>query len=180
MWFSLNPLPLLTFLPVLTMTPLTFSDRQAIISLCQTHPESRKYNFGKCVVFNSYFVKFGLARELEFQCKTQEYIHSMTLNHPSAPRVPRVVDYFAFEPCKAYLVMEFVNGTTPTNDACKEVADALQWLRNVPTPAGAKIGSIGGGPARHDIFKDFQAPLLFTSNEALQNYVNEVSVSTPT
>ena len=159
---------------------LTFSDQQAIISLCEIHPESRKYDFGKCVAFKSYFVKFGLSRDLEFQHKTQEYIHSMTLNDLNAPRVPSVVDYFAVDPNKAYLVMEFIDGTTPTNDAHKEVADALQWLRNVPTPTDAKIGSIGGGPARHDIFLDFRAPLLFTSNEALQNYMNEVSASTLT
>ena len=63
----------------------------------------------------------------------------------------------------------------PTNNAYKQVADALQWLRNVPAPAGAKIGSVGGGPARHRLFKDFEAPLLFTSNEALHNYMNEVT-----
>lgn len=162
------------------MSSLTFSDRQAIISLCEIHPKSRKYDFRKCVAFKSYFVKFGCPCDLEFQRKTQEYIHSMTLNGPSAPRVPRVVDYFTVDPNKAYLIMEFVDGTTPTNDACKGVADTLQWLRNIPAPTDSKIGSIGGGPARHDIFKDFRAPLLFTSNEALQNYMNEVSVSTLT
>jgi hypothetical protein len=159
---------------------LTSSDRQAIISLCEIHPESRKYDFGKCVAFKSYFVKFGWPRDLEFQRKTQEYVHSMMLDDPSAPRVPSVVDYFTVDPNKAYLVMEFVDGTTPTNDACKGVADALQWLRNVPAPTDAKIGSIGDGPARHDIFLDFRAPLPFTSNEALQNYMNEVTVSTLT
>jgi hypothetical protein len=70
----------------------------------------------------------------------------------SAPRIPKVVDYFTIEPYKAYLIMEFVDGTTPANNACKEVADTLQWLRSVPAPTGAKIGFVGGGPACHDRF----------------------------
>jgi serine/threonine protein kinase len=85
----------------------------------------------------------------------QEYIHNMTVDDPSASHIPKVVDYFTVEPYKAYLIMEFVDGTTPAKNTYKEVADTLQWLRSVPAPAGAKIGFVGGGPARHDIFKDF-------------------------
>jgi len=156
---------------------LTFSDRQEIISLCK-QTQFRGPGFQHSRVFKSYLIKFGCPEDVKFQCKTQEYIHSITLNDPSAPRVPKVVEYFTVEPYDAYLVMELIEGSPPADNAYKKLADALQWLYDVPAPTGAKIGSIGGGPARHDIFQDFQAPLLFTSNEALHNYVNEVSVST--
>ncbi|TDL16479.1 hypothetical protein BD410DRAFT_902010 [Rickenella mellea] len=82
----------------------------------------------------------------------------MTLDEPRAPRVPEVVDYFA-EGWTAYLVMELIDATTPANSAYEKVADALQWLMR-------------GGPARHRLFKDFEAPLLFSGKKALEVYMN--------
>ncbi|KDQ09762.1 hypothetical protein BOTBODRAFT_116785, partial [Botryobasidium botryosum FD-172 SS1] len=53
------------------------------------------------------------------------------------------------------------------------VADALRCLASVPAPAGLTLGLAGSGPARHRLFKDAKAPLLFTSKLALRNYMNK-------
>ncbi|KIL62684.1 hypothetical protein M378DRAFT_128508 [Amanita muscaria Koide BX008] len=97
----------------------------------------------------------------------------MTVNDPSAPRVARVVDYFSPKQQMAYLVMEFIDTATSADNAPETVADALQWLRRVPAPHDVIIGSVGGGP-RHKLFRDSEAPLLFSSKWALQNYMNKV------
>jgi hypothetical protein len=41
----------------------------------------------------------------------------MTLNNPSAPRVPKVIDNFVVDGRMAYLVMEFIDATIPADDA---------------------------------------------------------------
>ncbi|KIL62728.1 hypothetical protein M378DRAFT_165392, partial [Amanita muscaria Koide BX008] len=97
----------------------------------------------------------------------------MAVNDPSAPRVARVVDYFSPKQQIAYLVMEFIDAATSADNAPEKVADALQWLRRVPAPHDVIIGSVGGGPARHKLFRGSEAPLLFSSKWALQNYMNK-------
>ncbi|KAG8894593.1 hypothetical protein FRB99_001110 [Tulasnella sp. 403] len=156
------------------MPSLTLSDRQKIVELCRIHREAtiRDPDFRQCIVFKQYFVKYNSPNPLKWEYETQRYIYSMAVDDPNAPRVPEIVDYFT-EQWMAYLVMEFIGATTPADDAHKMVADALQWLRDVPAPPGARMGSVGGGPARHRVFKNYGAPLLFTSNEALQNYMNK-------
>jgi len=99
----------------------------------------------------------------------------MTLGDPSAPRVPKVYDYFTPETWKAYLVMEYIDAeSTPAGSAPRQVAEALQWLRDLPAPRDAVIGSVGDGHARHIVFKDGTARLAFLSMDALERYVNKV------
>ena len=98
----------------------------------------------------------------------------MTANDPNAPRVARVVDYFSPEQQMAYLVMKFTDATTSANNAPEKVADALQWLRHVPLPPDTIIGPVGGGYARHALFNEYEAPVRFPSNWALQTYMNRV------
>ncbi|KAM6503340.1 hypothetical protein JOM56_000283 [Amanita muscaria] len=157
------------------MSSITSSDRQEIISLCESHEETqrREPGYRPCLVFKSYFIKYGSYHSLRFQCETQRYIHSMTVNDPSAPRVAKVVDYFSPKQQMAYLVMEFIDAATSADNAPEKVADALQWLRRVPAPHDVVIGSVGGGRARHRLFRDYEAPLLFSSKWALQNYMNK-------
>ncbi|KAK0195135.1 hypothetical protein F5146DRAFT_1024339, partial [Armillaria mellea] len=157
------------------MASIAFSDQQEIISLCQAHEEAWnwKSDFRRCIVFKSYFLKYDSHVSLRFQCETQKYLHSMAVDDPSAPHVPEVVDYFTPKQQMAYLVMEFIDAITPADNAHEEIANALRWLSNVPTPAGVTIGSMGGGPARHRLFKDFKAPLPFSNKEALQRYMNK-------
>ncbi|KDQ09002.1 hypothetical protein BOTBODRAFT_179341 [Botryobasidium botryosum FD-172 SS1] len=155
---------------------ITPADREAIIALCKAHDGTHdmwKRDFRRCIVYKSYFIKYDNDDYLRFQYETQKYIHSMAIGDPSAPRVPEVVDYFTPDQCTAYLVMEFIDNTTPADNAPEKVADALRWLASVPAPAGLTIGSVGGGPARHRLFKDYRAPLLFSSKLALETYMNK-------
>ena len=71
------------------------------------------------------------------------------------------------------MVTERIDPTTPTDVAPEAVAKALQWLRLVPAPPDLTLGSVGGGRARHELFKNYQAPLPFSSAKALQNYMNQ-------
>ncbi|KAE9397353.1 hypothetical protein BT96DRAFT_921549 [Gymnopus androsaceus JB14] len=69
--------------------------------------------------------------------------------------------------------MEYIQPTSiPVPDLPERAAQALQWLRGLRTPENAKIGSLGGGPARHELFQDYTAPLAFSSLEALERYMN--------
>ena len=54
---------------------------------------------------------------------------------------------------------------TPARNAPEEVAKALQWLRGLPAPPDVAIGPVGGGLARHALFKDHTAPLPFSSKD---------------
>ena len=98
-------------------------------------------------------------------------IHDATVNLQSRggrhepPRIPKVYNYFTPENCMAYLVMEYIQASpTPTQDAPKKVADALQWLRRLPAPPGAT----------YTLFKVFESPFSFSGIEALERYLNEV------
>ncbi len=159
------------------MLPITLSD-QEIISRCEVHDKTYQLMpaVRSCIIFKSYVIKYGDHRSLRSQYETQKYLYSVAVNDPNAPRIPKVVDFFISKQHKAYLVMEFIGGATPANNAPEKVADALQWLRNVPAPPGVIIGAVGGGPARHTLFKEYKAPLLFSSKEALENYMNKVCV----
>lgn len=161
------------------MPSLSSSDRQAIISFCESHCQAhRRESQPRPVTLNTYAIKYGSPDELCFEHETHRYIHRTAVNDPTAPRVPEVVDYFVTGQNwhGAYLVLEAMIN----DDAAPEkVAEALRWLASVPAPVGVTLGSVGGGPAYHDLFKDYEAPLRFSSTLALQNYMNKVSSMFP-
>ena len=106
---------------------------------------------------------------------TQQYIAKLADGDANAPHVPKVYDYFTVEDKMAYLVVEYINpGSTLARDVPEKVAEGLQWLRGLPAPSDATIGPMGGGLARHKVFKDYTAPLPFSSIEALERYMNKV------
>jgi hypothetical protein len=70
-----------------------------------------------------------------------------------------------------YLVMEFITLTAAPID---RTAQALVWFSSIPPPPNHMIGPLGGGRIRHKFFKDYTAPLLFSSVEALQRYMRKV------
>ena len=158
------------------MTPTTPSDQREIVLLCDAHENAYRLESGfrPCTTFKSYLIKYDSAVYLRPQYETQKYLHNMAVGDPRAPRIPEVVDYFVVDNRMAYLVTEFIDATTPAGNAPEKVADALRWLHNVPAPPGVVLGSVGGGPARHRLFGDYQAPLLFSSKKALENYMNKV------
>ena len=73
----------------------------------------------------------------------------------------------------AYLVMEHIN---PGPGRPRKIAGALQWLRRIPVPFCVTIGSVGGCGASYRLFEGFSAPLAFSGIEALENYMNRVSM----
>jgi hypothetical protein len=122
-----------------------------------------------------YFVKFGDPDVLWPEFKTQSYIFDCARSnpHPDAPRIPRVVHYFG-DSRTSYLVMEFITLTAAPLDLIDRTAQALVWLSSVPPPPNHVIGPLGDGCIRHKFFKDYTAPLLFSSVEALQRYMCKV------
>jgi len=73
-----------------------------------------------------------------------------------------------------YLVMEFITLTAAPLDLIDRTAQALVWLSSVPSPPNHVLGPLGGGRIRHKFFKDYKAPLVFSSVEALQRYMHKV------
>ncbi|KAI6107395.1 hypothetical protein EDD16DRAFT_1433092, partial [Pisolithus croceorrhizus] len=85
-------------------------------------------------------VKYGGHRSLYSGYVTQKYVYHMTVNDPSTPRAPEVVAYFVPGEWMAYLVMEFIDATTPVDAVYEKVTNALQWLSEIPVPPDVAIG----------------------------------------
>ena len=70
--------------------------------------------------------------------------------------------------------MERITFTVPPSDFTERIAEALKWLSEAKPPPDHVIGPLGGGCIRHQVFKDFMAPLPFPSVDALERYLNTV------
>ncbi|RDB18139.1 hypothetical protein Hypma_000611 [Hypsizygus marmoreus] len=145
-----------------------------IVEACTNHElvHSKDKNYRACVsIGTDYFVKFGDPDDLLPEIQTQSYIfdYARSNPHPDAPRIPQVVHHFG-DSMTMYLVMEFITLTAAPID---RIVQALVWLSSVPPPPDHVIGPLGGGPIRHKFFKDYTAPLLFSSVEALQRYMRK-------
>ena len=127
-----------------------------------------------CVISEPYFIKWGDPL-LHHEAATQKYVYSQAVQDRKAPRIPKVYDCFDND-IITYLVMEYIQ-TSPPRDPTyfhQHTANAIDWLLRLPAPPGAGIGPIGGGYARHSIFKDWTAPPRFSSSEALEIFLNKV------
>jgi hypothetical protein len=136
----------------------------------------RDNNYRSCVsIGTDYFVKSGHPDDLWPELQTQSYIFDYATSnpHPDAPRIPQVVHHFGDSRTK-YLVMEFITLTATPLDLIDRTTQALVWLSRVPPPPDHVIGPLGGGRIRQKFFKDYTAPLLFSSVEALQRYMHKV------
>lgn len=123
---------------------------------------------------NGYFVKFNDYVSLRPIHDALQYM-SLADRDPNAPRVPKILSFFHRDHMMTYLVMEYVEHTCiPNSDLAQRVAEALKWLRSLPVPEGASIGPLGNGQACHILFKDYRAPMSFTSIEALERFMNKV------
>jgi len=167
---------LIFLLASLAMQRLSPSEQSEIIQLCELHEEKHRFDpyYRRCLVLRSWFIKYGGHADLEFEYKTQEYLWNMTNGQQNAPRIPQIIDYFSPKEEWAYLVTERIDPIQPANTSPRAVATAIQWLRSVPRPSGLTLGSVGGGSARHKLFKNFEAPLSFSSAKGLQKYMNLV------
>ena len=145
-------------------------DYRACVSLSL---ESKK---SKC------FIKFDDPETLQPEFLTQSYIYDYAMRHRSGPRIPQVLHYFEAQK-KAFLVLEHIELTHPSliTNLAERTARALDWLSGVSAPpedvighSKDVIGPIGGGPIRHGFFKNNKAPLVFSSIDALERYMNKV------
>ena len=125
---------------------------------------NRSPTTGAVWVIQEHFVKFGSYKSLLPVHNTMKYISKFADGDTSAPRIPKVVHFFNRDDKMAYLVMENIKHTSTLGpDLIQRVARALQWLRGVPAPDNVTVGPIGNALARHVLFKDFEAPLCFSS-----------------
>jgi hypothetical protein len=134
-------------------------------------------NANDFVILEPYFIKFG-DPSLHYRAETQRYVYEQASQDSNAPRIPKVYDSFDHDTV-TYLVMEFIPMLSRQSLATclpQKTADAIDWLRRLPPPPGARIGPLGGGYACHQLFKEWSAPLRFSCNEALETYLNTVQL----
>jgi hypothetical protein len=119
-------------------------------------------------------------RSIYSECATQQYIFSLTEGNASAPRVPKNYDCFAPDNRMGYIVMEYVQASsTLAQNVPEKVANALQWLRGLAAPSDTAIGSVPGRDADYMLLKGFTAPIVFSSIEAIERYMNKVRLCLP-
>jgi hypothetical protein len=150
----------------------------AIISACAELEINHRWgdDYRRCVITQGVFVKYDSYLSLYPQYLTQKYVFQHAESDTSVPHVPKVLHFFHQNKKMAYLVMEYINLTSPpVPDLPHRAALALRWLRGLPAPPGhARIGPLGNGRARHVLFKDCTAPLSFSSIQAVERYLNTV------
>ena len=149
----------------------------AIIDACTKHTQEhwQDNDYRACVFIKPcYFVKYDDHETLWPQIATQLYISNYAESRIDAPRVPKVIHHFRGDQRRAYLVMEYIKLIDSPPALHERTAAALKWLSGVPAPPKHVMGPLGGGYIRHRFFKDYEAPLLFSSIEALERYIEKV------
>ncbi|TEB28113.1 hypothetical protein FA13DRAFT_1736013 [Coprinellus micaceus] len=71
-----------------------------------------------------------------------------------------------------YLVVERVPLAEESVPSSEDAGAVLSWLREVPLPHSFPVCRIGGGHIKHCFFPDYEAPLTFSSVDALQRYLS--------
>ena len=160
------------------MTPTEKAAFEAVIMTACTKHEQEHWqddDYRACVFIGSdYFVKFGHYEIIWPQIATQLYISDYAESQADAPRIPKVLHHFQGDRRRTYFVMEYITLTDSPPDLYERAGEALKWLSSVPAPPNHVIGPLGGGCIRHRFFKDDEAPLLFSSVEALERYMEKV------
>ncbi|GJJ09763.1 hypothetical protein Clacol_003987 [Clathrus columnatus] len=127
----------------------------------------------------TFFVKHGLDGLVE--ASTQSFFYNLAQKDESAPRIPKVYDAFR-QNGHCFFVMEKIELPTLStceiseDDAVKSVASAIEWLfAQLPSVPTSIFGRISSEPscARHEFFKDQEAPVCFANSDALTKYVNK-------
>jgi len=149
------------------------------VDTCTKHKEAhwRERGYRACVsIGTQYFVKFGNPRTIWPEIATHKYISGYAQSHADTPRtlrIPKVTHHFG-DQRTMYMVMEYITLTKLGPDLPERTAEALRWLSGVPAPPGHVFGPLGGGLIRHGFFKDYRAPLAFSSIGALERYIEKV------
>ncbi|KDQ59787.1 hypothetical protein JAAARDRAFT_46414 [Jaapia argillacea MUCL 33604] len=155
-----------------------FAFEASIVDTCTKHEQAhwKEDGYRACVSMDTgHFVKFGTPWALWPEIATHSYISEYAQSHADAlgtPRIAKVIHYFEYQRTM-YMVMEAITLMEPPPDLPERTAEAVRWLSGVPAPADHVFGPLGGGIIRHSFFKDYKAPLVFSSIEALERYIEK-------
>jgi hypothetical protein len=131
-----------------------------------------------------FWVKYGDASLIRGEGRTQAHVAGIVNANPaSVIRVPEVHLGFS-RGYHAYIVMDFVRGTTLAerkspagnyykNDI-KAVAAAVQQLTDIKMPTGTAPGPVGGGLIGHDFFVECLSALKYPTVGHLEAQINQV------
>lgn len=159
------------------MTPAEQATFEAAIAkACLEHERAhwRDDDYRACVLIGTdYFIKFDDPKALWPEIVTQMYISKYAEDTPGTPRIPKIIHHFRDQQLM-YLVMEYIKLADDPPDISERTTEALRWLSEVPAPPDHVVGPLGGGIIRHSFFKDYRAPLLFSSIDALERYIEKV------
>jgi hypothetical protein len=149
-----------------------------VVEVCAKHQRDhwKEAGYRAAVrVRTEFFIKFGDVESLRSESATQHYLFNRaTSDHrPNIPRIPRVMHCFERNHVM-YMVTEFITLMPTPPDFISHTRAALTWLASVPAPPGLVLGPVGGGLIRHHFFKDHEAPLIFSSVQALERYIERV------
>ncbi|GJJ09761.1 hypothetical protein Clacol_003985 [Clathrus columnatus] len=180
-----------TMLPTLLTVPdeLSQTERERIVEYYENIVEKKNF-YAKYFDIDlegrpTFFVKHGLDGLVE--ASTQSFFYNLAQKDESAPRIPKVYDAFR-QNGHCFFVMEKIELPTLStceiseDDAVKSVASAIEWLfAQLPSVPTSIFGRISSEPscARHEFFKDQEAPVCFANSDALTKYVNKVRISHP-
>ena len=157
-----------------TISSATF--KTTIINICNAHwlNHWRDDDYHPSLPIGNYFVKYDSYESLEPQVMTQRHVYDYAKTQTNAPRIPKVEYFFRDDVGRGYLVMEHVAVIPTPKNLAERTVEALDWLALVPAPPNHVLGPLGGGVIHHRFFQDCEAPLVFSSVEALERYINEV------
>ena len=148
----------------------------AIITACASY-EKDNYTlpgYRRVISFANYIIKFGDTQSFPSEVQMHDHFAKVTQKDLTAPRVPLIHHIFKHGYI-TFAVIERIQLVPAAEDVfVQKVADAVLWMRNQPCPAGVTLGPLGSGFACHEVFKDYRAPLPFTSVIALEKYLNVV------
>ena len=157
-----------------TISPATLE--ATVIRICREHMRNhwRDVDFHSRLLIGNYVAMYEYYESLEPRVKTHRHVYDYAKTQENALRIPKVEYFFQDDEGKGYLVMERVTVLPTPKNLAERTAEALNWLALIPAPSNHVIGPLGGGVIRHRLFKDSEAPLVFSSVGALERYVNEV------
>lgn len=177
--------PFLTLSYVTSSSPSAMSSTKlsafeaGIVDACAKHEQAHwnENDYRACVSLDpDHFVKFDIPQVVWPEIASHSHIFEYAQSHadtPGTPRIPKVIHHFEYQHTM-YMVMEAITLMEPPPDLPERIAEAVRWLSGVPAPADHVLGPLGGGVIRHSFFKDYEAPLVFSSIEALERYIEQV------
>ncbi|KAJ6500786.1 hypothetical protein C8R45DRAFT_80957 [Mycena sanguinolenta] len=144
-----------------------------IVATCADHMQWREKGYLACVSTESkeseYFIKYDNRRCL--RPRNDAVVHQYATHHVNGPHSPSSALFRSRSeriPCNGtYRASSFFTYHRPRREDGKGSRMALEG-------PGSVLGPIGGGLIRHSFFKDYTAPLAFSSFAALERYMNKV------